>query len=309
MKKIRENLHWLFIFSITVLVWSWLDYGLAKKFDVLKPIIEGVIGGVVTALLLLLFTTLWKTNITPWFENITYRDAKIEGVWHGFLVPYMGIEEIDRLRAQAAWRKIMKESRAEKQEKNEDTIPVEATVENNEGEKTSSRAELIFQPREQTTESNERDMPKKHKSISITIGVQPIRVRAEFWRVGHNVEGRFIEIGGASEVHTYYVFSTFRNLILCGRYENENPQNIDRGSLSLMLKANGDIFEGFFASYADQKNKIHPFRCILKRSQVSNLFETTFYPCAQPRSFRSLVIARYSRALPVSFTLATLKDR
>ena len=154
MNKIRENLHWLLILCITVLVWSWLDYGLAKNFDVLKPIIEGVIGGVVTALLLLLFTTLWKTNITPWFENITYRDAKIEGVWHGFLIPYMGIDEIDRLRAQAAWRKIHKESMANKREKNEDTIPVEASFENNEGEKISSRAELVFQPHEQTVESD-----------------------------------------------------------------------------------------------------------------------------------------------------------
>lgn len=263
MKKIGENLHWLFILSITALVWKWLDYGLTKNFDVLKPITEGVIGGIVTAILLLLFTTLWRTNITPWFENITYRDAKIEGVWHGFLVPYMGIEEIDRLRAQAAWRTIMKELRAENKEKNEDSIPVEASVENNEGEKTASRAELIFQPREQTTASDKNEVPKKHKPISINVSVQSIRVRAEFWRVGHKVEGRVIEIGGASEVHTYYVYSTFRNLILCGRYENENPQNIDRGSLSLMLKSNGEKFEGFFASYADEKNKIHPFRCVL----------------------------------------------
>lgn len=95
-------------------------------------------------------------------------------------------------------------------------------------------------------------------------------MRAEFWRVGHKVEGRFIEIGGASEVHTYYVVGTFRNLILCGRYQNENPQNIDRGSFSLMLKANGGRFEGFFASYADEEHKIHPFRCVLKRSPAGS---------------------------------------
>lgn len=225
MKKLLVNLHWLFIAATTALVWSWLDHGLAKNFDVLKPIVEGVVGGVVTALLLLVFATLWKTNITPWFENITYRDAKIEGVWHGFLVPYMGIEEIDRLRVQAAWRKIMNGSKSPaKQEQVEDTVPVEASVVSSDGDKSTSSAELILPPREQSAASSETEPPKKRKTITIALGAQPIRVRAEFWRVGHKVEGRFIEIGGASEVHTYYVVGTFRNLILCGRYQNENPQ-------------------------------------------------------------------------------------
>lgn len=271
MKKLLVNLHWLFIAATTALVWSWLDHGLAKNFDVLKPIVEGVVGGVVTALLLLVFATLWKTNITPWFENITYRDAKIEGVWHGFLVPYMGIEEIDRLRVQAAWRKIMNGSKSPaKQEQVEDTVPVEASVVSSDGDKSTSSAELILPPREQSAASSETEPPKKRKTITIALGAQPIRVRAEFWRVGHKVEGRFIEIGGASEVHTYYVVGTFRNLILCGRYQNENPQNIDRGSFSLMLKANGGRFEGFFASYADEEHKIHPFRCVLKRSPAGS---------------------------------------
>ncbi len=271
MKKIKDNIHWLLIAATTVLVWSWLDYGLEKNFDVLKPIVEGVIGGVVTALLLLVSATLWKTNITPWFENITYRDAKIEGVWHGFLVPYIGIEEIDRLRVQAAWRKVMNGSKeTTKKEQSEELVPVEASVVDADGEKTTSSAELIFPPREQSAKSNEAEAPRARKTISIAVGVQPIRVRAEFWRVGHKVEGRFIEIGGASNVHTYYVVGTFRNLILCGCYENENPQNIDRGSFSLMLRANGGRFEGFFASYADEQHKIHPFRCVLKRSPAGS---------------------------------------
>jgi hypothetical protein len=270
MKKILENLHWLFILAATVFVWSWLDHGLAKNFDVLKPLVEGVIGGVVTALLLLVFAKLWKTSITPWFENITYQDAKIEGVWHGFLVPYIGIEQIDRLRVQAAWRKIMSSQKGTTQTNSDKTVSVEASVVDNEGERTSSSAELILPSREQPTNPGEAGTPKARKSITVAIGVQPIRVRAEFWRVGHRVEGRFIEIGGASEVHTYYVVGTFRNLILCGQYENENRQNIDRGSFSLMLKANGGKFEGFFASYADEQHKIHPFRCVLKRSPAGS---------------------------------------
>lgn len=267
-KNIKANVHWILIFSTIILVWRWLDYGLAAKFDVFKPIIEGVIGGVVTAVLLLVFATLWKSSVIPWLENITYRDAKIEGVWQGFLVPYMGIEEVDRLRVQAAWREIMESVRKNKMPKAENTVPIDAKISSNDGEKKDSNAELILPSKEQRKNSDEGGTTKNRKPILVSISAQPIHVRAEFWRMGHKVQGRLIEIGGASEVHTYFVEGTFRNLILCGRYENENPQNIDRGSFSLMLKENGARFEGFFASYVDEKHKIHPFRCILKRNNL-----------------------------------------
>jgi hypothetical protein len=266
MKKIKENLHWMLIVGIAVLVWRWLDYSLDKNFDTLKPVIEGVIGGIVTALILLLFTRLWKSNITPWFEHLTYRDAKIEGVWVGFLVPYIGIEEIDRLRMQTAWRRAIN---SKKSEKTPEAMPLESTTLAEDGTRSSGVAELILPEKSYSHEQPTNQQPPKKKTITVSLTPPVIRVRAEFWRTGANVHGRLIEIGGASNIHTYYMSGKFRNLILCGSYENENPQNIDRGSFSLMLRSNGAKFEGFFASYADEAHKIHPFRCVLKRMNAT----------------------------------------
>ncbi len=271
MKKLLANIHWLFIVGIAILVWRWFDYSLAKNFDTLKPVIEGIVGGVVTALLLLVFTRLWHSNITPWFENLTYRDAKIEGVWTGFLVPYMGIEEIDRLRVQAAWRTFMQEgaNKSKRTGKAQESIPVESTEVSEDGQRNPSGAELVIPERTSTDALGAEATQRKKRSISITLSAEPIIIRAEFWRTGHAVTGRLFEIGGASNIHTYFVEGLFKNLILCGSYENENRQNIDRGSFSIMLRANGARFEGFFASYADEKHKIHPFRCVLKRASSS----------------------------------------
>jgi hypothetical protein len=266
MKKIKIILSWILIAASILLVWTWIDYGVLNKFDVLKPIVEGVFGGVVTAILLFVFGTLWKSSITPWFENITYKDAKIEGVWHGVLVPYIGIEEIDRLRAQAAWRSLMSKAKQPKTKSAEDAIPVGASMLDKDGERTTASAELIIPAKVNSAEGMNIGRSSEQRKISITIPVVPIKVRAEFWRVGHNIKGRLIEIGGASDVHTYFIEGNFRNLIVSGCYENENRQNIDRGSFSLMLRSNGEKFEGFFASYADQEHKIRPFSCVLKRN-------------------------------------------
>jgi hypothetical protein len=266
-KKLKANLHWLVIALSVVLVWKWIEHALAKNQNIVQPISEGVISGIITALFILIFTALWRSNISEWLENITYRDARIEGVWQGFLLPYIGIREIDRLRLQKAWLTLMNESseRAKKQDSN-DEVTVEASVVSSSDETTSSNAELILPSEEMKADLGSEGSGKKSTSIKIGIAVKSIKIRAELVRVGNRVEGRLIEIGGASEVHTYYIDGTFKNLMLCGRYENENPQNIDRGSFSLMLKENGSKFEGFFASYSEKGEEIYPFRCELKRT-------------------------------------------
>ncbi|PZU98122.1 MAG: hypothetical protein DCF32_20045 [Leptolyngbya sp.] len=266
-KKLKANLHWLVIALSVVLVWRWVDHALAKSQNIMKPISEGVISGVITSLFILIFTALWRSKISEWLENITYRDARIEGVWQGFLLPYIGIREIDRLRLQAAWLAVMNESSERtKSQDPDDAVTVEASVVSSTDETTSSSAELILPSEESKTNLGSESAGKKSRSIKIGISVKPIKIRAELIRVGNRVKGRLIEIGGASEVHTYYIDGTFKNLMLCGKYENENPQNIDRGSFSLMLRENGSKFEGFFASYSEKGEEIYPFRCELKRN-------------------------------------------
>jgi hypothetical protein len=274
LKRLKENLHWLVIGLALVIAWRWAENAFESNQSIMKPLSEGVISGILTSLFILVFATLWKSNISQWLQDITYRDAKVEGVWQGFLVPYMGIKEIDRARRQAAWAALVAEKiqKAESEGK-VDAIDVESTPIDRSDEPVPASAELILSSKQASEENTDVRHESKPMRIEIVIGVQPIKMRAELTRVGNKIEGRLIEIGGASEVHTYVLQGSFKNLMLCGNYENENPQNIDRGSFSLMLKENGLKLEGFFASYTDKDESIYPFKCELKRNGDSNLFD------------------------------------
>ncbi|MGL4318688.1 MAG: hypothetical protein ACRCTL_19020 [Pseudomonas sp.] len=49
-------------------------------------IIIGVISGLATSAIGLVIRSLWINSIKPAYENTIYRDAKIEGKWHGIMV-------------------------------------------------------------------------------------------------------------------------------------------------------------------------------------------------------------------------------
>lgn len=283
-KRLAGSMHWFFIALSTVLIWRWAGDAFATKQEILKPLLDGVISGIITSIFILVFSALWKSNITAWIQNITYRDARIEGVWQGFLIPFIGIREIDQMRQQAAWAAIMAQmlERANKEKAN-GAITVEAreiTHSKDEDEDEESDAELYLPPIEQKsdeksqTHTSKQDSGRRVKTVTVKVSVSPIpiKMRAELTRIGNTIKGRLIEIGGASEVHTYSLDGSFRNLMLCGKYESENPQNIDRGSFSLMLKNNGSMLEGFFAAYTTQEGeRIHPFRCELRRNIAGSL--------------------------------------
>lgn len=273
-ERLKANLHWLVIGLALVITWRWTENAFESNQSIMKPLSEGVISGILTSLFILVFATLWRSNISQWLQDITYRDAKVEGVWQGFLVPYMGIKEIDRARRQAAWAALVAEKiqKAESEGK-VDAIDVESTPIDRSDEPVPASAELILSSKQASEENADVRDESKSTRIGIVIGAQSIKMRAELTRVGNKIEGRLIEIGGASEVHTYVLQGSFKNLMLCGNYENENPQNIDRGSFSLMLKENGLKLEGFFASYTDKDESIYPFKCELKRNGDSNLFD------------------------------------
>lgn len=269
--------HYVALVLIAIFSWRWFDFANRNQVELLKPVIEGVVGGLVTSILLLIFATLWKKNITPWVENLLYRDAKIEGVWRGILVPYVGVEQVDKLRVAAAWRIFAKRNQ---ERGNHPSVPkegheieTEATVKESGNKERHVKAKLILANSDAKTGNGQEQngsTNEKPEQVEIKIRVAPIEVRVEIFRIGHTITGNIVEIGGASQVHTYTVNGSFRNLILSGQYENLDERNIDRGSFSLMLRNNGKKFEGFFSSYGDNTHSIHPFRCILKRHGESS---------------------------------------
>lgn len=264
MKFIKKWLPYLTISLFVVIVWWILSKQTIPKDSILNTLAAGVVSGLVTAILLYVFNVFRIRHFHPWIENLLYKDARIEGVWSGFIVPYIGLDEIDRLNRQAAWH-AFKESKLHKENK-ANTRPIEASVEDERGTNKKVNAELILHG-EIDVENKEDKGDAKRKPINVTISIKPapIMIRAEIFRVGHNVSGRVIEIGGASKIHTYCLDGSFRNLILAGKYENERQSNIDRGSFSLMLRNNGNRLEGFFSAYGDSQNKIVPMMCILKK--------------------------------------------
>jgi hypothetical protein len=47
-------------------------------------LVLGVTSGLFTALLVLIIRGLWIKVLVPWFEELVYKDAKIEGQWFGY---------------------------------------------------------------------------------------------------------------------------------------------------------------------------------------------------------------------------------
>lgn len=272
-KTIRTLAPYLIFLGFGILCWQWFSFTNQAQADLAEPIINGVIAGVVTSLLILIFSIIWRSNITPWIENLLYKDTKIEGVWNGVLVPFIGIEEIDKRRIKMAFgiverRRRRKTKSSETESNNQEngtSLSVSASVQENEIDR-DVEAELIIKGSPDADRDGEQDELIDRKIfVKIGSGMVPIEVRVEIKRVGHSIVGQIVEIGGASDIHTYGFTGSFKNLILTGEYENQDCAHIDRGSLSLMLRKNGGSLEGFFSSYDDGEHNMAPFKCVLKR--------------------------------------------
>jgi len=246
-KTIRTLAPYLIFLGFGILCWKWFSFTSQAQADLAEPIINGVIAGVVTSLLILIFSIIWRSNITPWIENLLYKDTKIEGVWNGVLVPFIGIEEIDKRRIKMAFsiverrrRRKTKSSEAESNnQENGTSLSVSASVQEDEIDR-DVEAELIIKGSPNAERDREQDELIDRKIfVKIGSGMVPIEVRVEIKRVGHSIMGQIVEIGGASDIHTYGFTGSFKNLILTGEYENQDCAHIDRGSLSLMLRRNG----------------------------------------------------------------------
>lgn len=245
------------------------------------PILNGVISGVVTAILLLLFSILLKKHVRPGLENLLYKGVRVEGIWNGVLVPYIGVEDIDRDRIRIGLEIVRRRKKERskvgepRKKRSANSTDLSASVIDNNREHRKVEAEYV-PVAEGGPKKDEGEVVSRRIFIEVA-KFTPIEVRAVIHRSGHRIVGEIVEIGGASGVHTYTVCGSFKNLILTGEYENNHSGYIDRGSLSLMLKKNGKEFHGFFASYADIENKIVPFRCVLKRHGSDNEAETEAY--------------------------------
>lgn len=77
-------------------------------------------------------------------------------------------------------------------------------------------------------------------------------------RAGHDVNGELIGFEGGDKGKAYKFNGVFRNLLLTANYEPESASSLDRGTISLMLINNGDLFKGVMAIYEDVSHSVKP---------------------------------------------------
>ena len=272
---ILRGVFWIVVFTIISLLTIFF-YKQNLNNSSYKSWIDGIISGIVTAIILFIIQILWKKNLLVFIENLLYQDVKIEGEWNGFIVPFIGLDELDKMQKEIAWRrfKAMRKHNSFQTENNTESADTQTSNEmttaatiydEKTGKEEKVEAEIIYDKKD--LKSNHST---KEKTI-ISISAKPIVVRAELKRNGHKITGKIIEIGGASDIHTYEVNGTFKNLILTASYESSSENHIDRGALSLMLINNGNLLEGFFSSYNDSDHCMSPMKCYLyKRSSRTN---------------------------------------
>lgn len=274
---IKKGLFWITIGTILLIVFFFVESLNKDSESFYRSILNGIISGIVTALLIFIFQVIWKKNIMVWIENLLYQDVCIEGDWSGFIVHHIGLKDIDQIQKDLAWKafkEAMRKKKIYKETENEEkSEKVEASEINPEtGEEKELSAEVILHSNKSS--DKEQNQTTAVKTERIKILPQPIMVKAEIRRKGHSITGRFIETGGASDIHTYQIWGTFKNLILTATYESISKDHIDRGALSLMLLKNGEILEGFFSSYGDGNHRITPMRCVLtKRNKINDTEE------------------------------------
>jgi len=279
LKKVWKFLCWIFpylmMIGFGVLIYQYISVTIVENISYFTTIINGIISGIVTALILFIVQIIWRKNVLVWIENLLYQDVCIEGEWSGFLVPFIGLDDLDKISKEIAWKRF-KEAQRERANSNsskqEKTEEVEASVYNEKtGKEEKISAEVVLsEGNEAETADNSQTTGTRTRKIAINLASVPIIVKVEIKRVGHQVTGKLIEIGGASEVCSYMISGSFKNLILSGCYETTSKDNIDRGALSLMLFDNGKKLEGFFSSYSDSGHRVVPMQCVLrKRNQLS----------------------------------------
>lgn len=276
-KKLFELLPYFILIAVTMFISYYVYRTFDNNLKIYDSISTGIISGIITAILFFVIQIIWRKNIVVWIENLLYQDVCVEGEWSGILVPFVGLDTIDKMQKDMAWKafrqKLRKEAKEERQVEQEEVQEAEVVTNPEETAEQNQevKAEIVIHDPKKKKDSEEQNGEKKNSSrTEFTISPQPIVIRAEIRRAGHNISGRIIELGGASKTYSYNIQGTFKNLILAGTYETFSKDHMDRGAFSLMLLENGKKLEGFFSSYSDGEHRISPMQCILRKRHINN---------------------------------------
>lgn len=85
----------------------------------------------------------------------------------------------------------------------------------------------------------------------------------ELHQKGHHIHGT---VTTTPKNEQFSIEGSFRNLIVTATYDTKNKSLVARGSLTLMLKNNGNNLNGYLSFYSFEKNEICPtiYNCVRK---------------------------------------------
>lgn len=117
MKKYFKTTIGLLPYVTMILVTGLLGFYIHKYFNsnekLFDTITTGVVSGLITAILLFFIQIIWRKNIVVWIENLLYQGVCVEGEWSGIIVPFIGLETIDKFQKEMAWKSFKQRVRRE----------------------------------------------------------------------------------------------------------------------------------------------------------------------------------------------------
>jgi hypothetical protein len=222
----------------------------AVGFALWTGIFAGVVAGIVTAILMWLCKEVYVKSIKPNIANMLYRDAEVAGRWKAEF-SYASLDEhrLDEFASNVRKNerhKIMKElnevAKLAKQKKEKEINP---SPETNEVPETENKATI--ESKKNTAVIKKRAKPSNEFAVTLK-------------RQGHNITGTMLCTKGHNEGRHYTLLGTFKNLILTGTYESTDTNEIERGTISLMLKHNGKCLNGHLVALSDEAHELRSLR-------------------------------------------------
>jgi hypothetical protein len=98
-------------------------------------------------------------------------------------------------------------------------------------------------------------------------GGKPHLCKITLKQIATQIRGEIVELDGPDRGKRYDIEGDFRDLILTLKYRESNMSRIDRGTIALCLRENGEILRGHTLIYSDSSNEIKCLSYIWARTE------------------------------------------
>ena len=210
-------------------------------------IIGGVVAGIITAVFLWLCRLVFVKSIQPRIADLLYRDAEIAGRWKA----EFSYASMDEHRVDEFVNKV----------RNNERHRIMRFLNKAADEAKSQKGEDLTEKEVNPAPTEKKTKPEvKQKKISVKNNKPNHEFAITLKRRGHNISGSMLCTKGSNEGRHYMLEGTFKNLILTAAYESTDKSEIERGTITLMLKNNGRCLNGYLVALSDEDHDLSSAR-------------------------------------------------